>query len=110
MVLGIGSADRNVMFLLLASDAQPTETNVFAHVHLCMKCRSRAEDMDDYYKDSLRVFEGPVLPCEATAESVIENAQGMVVPMTFMNENSEDYNCGHRCCGHGKRYFFTIKF
>ena len=40
---------------------------------------------EDYYKDSLRVLEGPVLPCGATAESVIENAQGMVVPMTFMN-------------------------
>ena len=48
------------------------------------------EEGEDYYKDSLVIFEGNVLPCEATAESVKENGEGLVVDMSFMRENLHD--------------------
>ena len=45
------------------------------------------EEGEDYYKDSLVIFEGNVLRCEATAESVKESGGGLVADMSFMREN-----------------------
>merc|ERR1712029_1132503 len=42
------------------------------------------EDEMINYGNSLVVFEGPVLPCESTGETVRENAQGLVVDTSFM--------------------------
>lgn len=49
------------------------------------KNEQNEEEMNNY-ENSLMVFEGPVLQCEATAETVKENAQGMVVDMSFMRD------------------------
>ena len=47
---------------------------------------NNGEAGDGYYQDSLKYFEGPVLPSEATAESVKESGQGLAVEMDYMRE------------------------
>ena len=67
---------------------------------------------EEYCYTSVMKFKGPVLPCEATAEKVRADSQGIIVDIDFMNGIKKYTKHKKNCCENeqckkvDKNYFY----
>ena len=68
------------------------------------------EENEEYWYTSVMKFNGPVLPCEATAEKVLQDSQGIIVDIDFMNgiKKYTKYSCctNEQCKKVDKSHFY----